>query len=141
MFRWNRMPLRSGYPAGSNSARARGQIVGYRCERRHRMPNAAAAARCRRPRQVAQQIVNDRLPVDGISERLSNPHVPQDWVAQVKCQVRVDGAGGCLHRQLGIALQGEHGVAGERIERNIGAALAEFQRARGASGTTISARG
>src|SRR5271165_7124560 len=41
-------------------------------------------------RLVAQQVMNDWLHVDGICNRVANPNVFQDWIAQIHREIRVD---------------------------------------------------
>ena len=76
-------------------------------------------------------MLDDRLPVDGIGERLTHAHVRQDRVAHVQADVGVVDAG--RGRQLDVAAAFElvDDVGREVVDVDVDRALAQLEAAHG----------
>ncbi len=86
------------------------------------------------PGETAHQIFEKRAAVDCVSEGLTHPLIFENGVAQIERQIRQDRAGSTQHGEIRVALEGQDHVGCERVDRHVGAALAQFKRARGGVG-------
>jgi hypothetical protein len=66
-------------------------------------------------RLVAQQVMNNRLDIDGIRDGVANANVLQDGVAQVHGKVGVNRAVRFRDREFAIAFKSNHGVSHQRV--------------------------
>src|SRR6516225_7065457 len=68
-----------------------------------------------KPPLIAENIVQDRLAIDGVSQRLAHANVAQDGIAQIKRQVGEDRARLLLDFKIAILAQSRHSVGAERL--------------------------
>ena len=86
------------------------------------------------PGKTALQILQQRAAVDGISQGLADALVLKNRIAQIERQIGQHGAG-CMHdAEIRIIFEGQHHVGSQGVDGDVGAALAQFQRARGGIG-------
>ena len=100
-------------------------VVGPALRRQHAVGGAG---------EPALQIFDKRAAIDGVGQRLPHALIFQNGIARVECQVGQHGAGRAQDGKIRIALESQHHVGGESVDRDIGAALAKFERARGGVG-------
>ena len=86
------------------------------------------------PGKTALQIFEQRAAVDGIGQGLPHALVFENGIAQVERQVGQHRAGGVQDGEIRIALQSQHHVGGQSVDGDVGAALAQFESARGGVG-------
>ena len=87
-----------------------------------------------RARLVAQQVMNDGLDIDGVGDCVAHPNILQNGIAQVHGEVGVNRAVRLHDREIAIALESNHGVGCQRVDGDVGALLAQLERARGGVG-------
>src|SRR5580698_3471292 len=67
----------------------------------------------RRLRETAPDVLQKRSTVDSISDRLSNSHVPQGWIAQIKREIGEHRARRTLYLQIRLTFERHDGVGGQ----------------------------
>src|SRR6202165_864553 len=82
-----------------------------------------------RPRETAPQILDHGSAINGVSERLPDAYVTQNWIAQVKCQVAEHRARRPLHLKVRLLVEREHHIGSQRVAGDVGAAFAKFKSA------------
>ena len=71
-----------------------------------------------------------RSAVDGISDCLANPDILQGGIAQIERQIGKHRSRRALNLQVRLALERHDRVRRKSVDRDIGAALAQFKRPR-----------
>src|ERR1700722_16668513 len=84
----------------------------------------------RRLRLPAPQVFDHRPPVERVSDRLPNPHVCQDRIAEIESEGREPGSGRTLKLKIGKMRQRKYSVWRKRVDGQVAAALAQFESLR-----------
>ena len=84
-----------------------------------------------RLREIAPQILDHGLAIDGVGEGLPNAHIAQDRITQIERQIAERSSGCALDDEVRLLLESEHHVGSKRVAGDVGAAFAEFERAGG----------
>src|SRR5213078_2008008 len=68
---------------------------------------------CRRLRESAPDVLDQRTAIDGIGNGLAYPNIFQGWITKVECRIGENRAGSALDIQPGFLSQRQHGIGGE----------------------------